>query len=189
MLQKQANPPCSIALKWKGLCSLLHCLQTLPRICGIAFIFCWYAATATAAPDFPMLTGRVVDEAKILSAAVETEISASLAAHEQTSGHQVVLVTLKSLRDYEIRDYGIQLGRHWGIGQEGKNDGVLLIVAPNQREMRIAVGYGLEDRLTDAISRDIIERTLKPPFRQENYDQGVRDGIVAILPKCGQNRN
>ena len=181
MLQKQANPPWSPTLKWRGLFGLLHGMRTLLGILAVAFILCGYAAATAAAPDFPALTGRVVDEAEILSAAVETEISASLAAHEQTSGHQVVLITLKSLRDYEISDYGIQLGRHWGIGQEGKNDGVLLIVAPNQREMRIAVGYGLEDILTDAISRDIIERTLKPSFRQENYDQGVRDGIVAIL--------
>ena len=139
MLQKQANPPCSPTLKWRGLFGLLHGVRTLPGILGIAFIFCGHVATATAAPDFPALTGRVVDEAEILSAAVETEISASLAAHEQAFGHQVVVVTLQSLRDYTISDYGLQLGRHWGVGQEGKNDGVLLIVAPNQREMRIEV--------------------------------------------------
>ena len=123
----------------------------------------------------------MVDEAGILSAVVETEISASLAAHEQAFDHQVVVVTLQSLRDYAISDYGLQLGRHWGIGQDGKNDGVLLIVAPNQREIRIEVGYGLEDILTDAISRDIIERSIKPSFQKENYDEGVRSGIVAIL--------
>lgn len=184
ILQKHANPPCFPTLKWRGSYNLFYGVRTLPDILG-AFIFFWYAAATAAAPDFPALTGRVVDEAEILSAAVETEINASLATHEQASGNQVVVVTLKSLRDYEISDYGVQLGRHWGIGQEGKNNGVLLIIAPNQREMRIEVGYGLEGLLTDAISSDIIERTLKPSFRQLNYDLGVRNGIVAILSALG----
>jgi uncharacterized protein len=137
--------------------------------------------TAIAAPDFPALTGRVVDEAGILSPSFESEISAQLAAHEQASSNQVVLVTLKSLRGYEISDYGVQLGRHWGIGQKGKNNGALLIIAPAERKLRIEVGYGLEGVLTDAVSRDIIERAIKPPFRQQNYEQGVRAGVGALL--------
>jgi uncharacterized protein len=139
------------------------------------------SALALAAPQFPALSGRVVDEAGILSAQAESELTAQLAAHEQATSNQVVVVTLKSLRGYEISDYGYQLGRHWGIGQKGKNNGVLLIVAPNEKKLRIEVGYGLEGVLTDAISRDIIERFIKPSLRQQNYDQGVRAGVGALL--------
>ncbi len=138
-------------------------------------------AMSFAAPDFPALTGRVVDEAGILSAQAESELVAQLAAHEQSTSNQVVVVTLKSLRGYDISDYGVQLGRHWGIGQKGKNKGVLLIVAPVERKLRIEVGYGLEGLLTDAVSRDIIERVIKPPLRQQNNEQGIRAGVGALL--------
>jgi len=136
---------------------------------------------AFAAPDFPALAGRVVDEAGILSAQAESELVVQLAAHEQATSNQIVVVTLKSLRGYEISDYGVQLGRHWGIGQKGKNNGALLIVAPAERKLRIEVGYGLEGVLTDALTRDIIERAIKPPFRQQNYEQGIRAGVGALL--------
>ena len=146
-------------------------------------VFTWLIADPTfaAAPDFPALTGRIVDEAGILSAQVESELVAQLAAHEQSTSNQIVVVTLKSLRGYDISDYGVQLGRHWGIGQKGKNNGALLIVAPAERKLRIEVGYGLEGALTDALTRDIIERVIKPPFRQQNYEQGVRAGVGAML--------
>ena len=156
------------------------------RLLITTLLFAGPAALA-AAPDFPALSGRVVDEAGIVSAQAEAEISAQLAAHEKASGNQVVVVTLKSLRDYDISDYGYQLARHWGIGQKGKNNGALLIVAPNERKMRIEAGYGLEGLLTDATSRDIIERVIKPSFRQQNYDQGLRAGTGAILDALGGN--
>ena len=137
--------------------------------------------TAYAAPDFPALGGRVVDEAGVLTPQFKNEISAQLAAHEQATTNQVVVVTLKSLRGYEISDYGYQLGRHWGIGQKGKNNGALLIIAPNERKIRIEAGYGLEGVLTDALSRSIIERAIKPSLRKQNIEQGIRDGVGAIL--------
>jgi uncharacterized protein len=154
-------------------------MTAVPRWLAVALAV--FGTAALAAPSFPPLTGRVVDTAGILSPQAETEISAQLAAHEQATTNQVVVVTLKSLGGYDIADYGYQLGRHWGIGQKGKNNGVLLIVAPAERKLRIEVGYGLEGALTDATSRDIIERVIKPLFRQQHYDQGVRAGVTAIL--------
>ena len=154
-------------------------MKAVPR--GFAAALAFVCSVALAGPSFPPLTGRVVDTAGILSPQVEAEISAQLAAHEQSTTNQVVVVTLKSLDGYDIADYGYQLGRHWGIGQKGKNNGALLIIAPAERKLRIEVGYGLEGALTDAISRDIIERVIKPPFRQQHYDQGVRAGVTAIL--------
>jgi len=152
---------------------------------GVLLALVCVASGALAAPEFPALTGRVVDQAGILSPQTETELNAQLAAHEHTTTNQVVVVTLKTLGGHDIADYGYQLGRHWGIGQKGKNNGVLLIIAPAERKLRIEVGYGLEGVLTDAISRDIIERVIKPPFRQQNYDQGVRAGVTAILAALG----
>jgi uncharacterized protein len=154
-------------------------MTALPR--WLAVILAFASTAVLAAPQFPPLTGRVVDEAGILSPSFKNEISAQLAAHEQATKNQVVVVTLKSLGGYDIADYGYQLGRHWGIGQQGKNNGALLIVVPNERKLRIEVGYGLEGVLTDALSRDILERRLKPAFRQQNYEQGIRDGVGAIL--------
>lgn len=139
------------------------------------------AQTAPAAPQFPTLSGRVVDNANILASSTRTEITAQLAGHEKATSNQIVVVTLKSLQGYNIADYGYQLGRHWGIGQRGRNNGVLLIVAPKERKLRIEVGYGLEGVLTDAISSDIIERVIKPHLRERNFDQGVRAGVGAII--------
>jgi uncharacterized protein len=145
---------------------------------ALAFI----GATALAAPPpFPALTGRVVDEAGILSPQVEAELSAQLSVHEQSTTNQIVVVTLSSLQGYDIADFANQLFRHWGLGQKGRNNGVLLIVVPNERKLRIEVGYGLEGALTDAESHSIIERAIKPAFRQGNYEHGIRAGVGAVL--------
>jgi uncharacterized protein len=142
-------------------------------------------AAALAEPVFPALTGRIVDDAGILSANTRSRLDASLAAHEQQTGQQLVVVTLRSLQGYTIEDFGYQLGRHWGIGQKGRDNGALLIVAPKERKVRIEVGYGLEGTLTDAQSRIIIEQVILPQFRRGDLDAGVRDGTAAILRVLG----
>src|ERR1044071_8728175 len=114
---------------------------------------------------FPQLSGRVVDEANILDAPTRQALNDKLAAVEAKSGDQIVVVTLSSLQGTSIEDYGYQLGRHWGIGQKGVNNGALLIVAPNERKVRIEVGYGLEGALTDAVTKLIIENSILPRFR------------------------
>ncbi|MBJ7409930.1 MAG: TPM domain-containing protein, partial [Phenylobacterium sp.] len=107
---------------------------------------------ALAAPNFPPLTGRVVDNAEILSPAAEARLTQELATLEQQTAHQLVVATLPDLQGYEIEDYGYQLLRTWGVGRKEQDDGAILIVAPNQRKVRIEVGYGLEPVLTDALS-------------------------------------
>lgn len=134
-----------------------------------------------AAPNFPKLTGRVVDNANILSESTKNKLNLMLANLEQNSSNQLVVVTLKSLQGYDIADYGYQLGRYWGIGQKGKNNGVLLIVAPNERKVRIEVGYGLEGDLTDAISSVIIQTKILPYFKKSNYNDGILSGVKAII--------
>jgi len=144
------------------------------------------AANASAAePQFPPLTGRVVDEAGILSRANQDQIIGWLAQYEQESKRQVVVATVKSLQGIPIEDFGYRLGRYWGIGEKGSNTGAILLVAPNERAVRIEVGYGLEGNLTDAVSRTIIERDILPAFRQGDYDQGIRAGTLAILRALG----
>jgi len=138
-------------------------------------------AGAAATPDFPALTGRVVDDAGLLAAGAKQELDQELRQHEQETGNQVVVVTLPSLLGYPIEDYGYQLGRHWGIGQDEHDNGVLLIVAPKEHKVRIEVGYGLEGTLTDARSSEIIQRIILPRFRDNDYPDGILRGTRAIL--------
>jgi uncharacterized protein len=143
------------------------------------------AMPARADPTFPALTGRVVDDAHVLSAQTQADLTAKLAALEQKTGDQVVVVTLPSLQGYEIEDYGYQLGRAWGIGQKGKNTGAILIVAPADHKVRIEVGYGLEPVLTDALSSVIIQEQILPKFRSGDVDGGVVAGTDAIISQLG----
>jgi len=140
-----------------------------------------FASLAAAAPSFPELTGRVVDNAGLLNPKSEGMLASFLAQHEANTTNQVVVVTLESLQGYDIADYGYQLGRHWKIGQEGKDNGVLLIVAPNERKVRIEVGYGLEGILTDKLSHDIIQEVILPRFKEGDYTAGTLQGARAIL--------
>ena len=146
----------------------------------ISLITLMIAGLAAAAPTFPALTGRVVDEAGMLQPATKAALEQQLAQIEKESSDQLVVVTLKSLEGYEIEEYGYQLGRAWGIGQAKLNNGVLLIVAPNERKVRIEVGYGLEGTLTDAVSHEIISEAIIPRFKEGNMEQGVVDGVNAI---------
>jgi uncharacterized protein len=152
----------------------------------LAALAVFFAAVAAhAALSFPALTGRVVDDAGILSGETKQKLEAFLAEHEQQTGHQVVVATLKDLGGTDIADYGYQLGRAWGIGQKGKNTGALIIVSPATHDVRIEVGYGLEGDLTDAQSKLIIENVMLPAFRKGDYDKGVLDGTVNVLRTLG----
>ncbi len=159
-------------------------LRALLVVLGFAFGLSG-AAPAGAAPSFPPLTGRVVDDAHVLSPQTQADLTGKLAALEQKTGDQVVVVTLPSLQGYEIEDYGYQLGRAWGIGQKGKNNGALLIVAPNERKVRIEVGYGLEGVLTDAMTSVILQQAVLPKFRAGDVEGGVVAGTDAIIDQLG----
>ena len=137
---------------------------------------------AIAAPTFPALNGqRVVDDAHVLSANTAADLTSKLADLETKTGRQVVVVTLPSLQGYDIADYGYQLGRYWGIGQKGQNNGVLFIVAPTEHKVRIEVGYGLEPILTDALSSVILQEQVLPKFRTGDVEGGVVAGANAII--------
>src|SRR6266853_530983 len=141
-------------------------------------------AVAAYALTFPELSGRVVDDAGILDPSTKAALERKLAEFETKTTGQLVVVTLKSLQGTSIEDYGYQLGRHWGFGQKEKNTGALLIVAPNERKVRIEVGYGFEGTLTDAVSRLIIENSIIPRFRANDFAGGVGRGVDDIIQQC-----
>ncbi|MCB1755723.1 MAG: TPM domain-containing protein [Gammaproteobacteria bacterium] len=140
-----------------------------------------FTGALLAAPEIPTLSGRVVDQAELLDAAQETALSSRLEALEVDSSNQIVVVTLNDLQGYDIARFGVELGRAWGIGQEGKDNGALLIVAPNERKVRIEVGYGLEGFLTDATSQLIIQREILPAFRNGDFPLGINQGVDAMI--------
>ncbi len=145
------------------------------------------ALPAHAALTFPPLTGRVVDDAHVLSPQVQADLTAKLAALEQKTGRQLVVATLPSLQGDDIEDYGYQLGRAWGIGQKGKDTGAVFIVAPSEKKVRIEVGYGLEGTLTDALSSVILNTRVLPKFRAGDIAGGVVDGADALVQQLRLN--
>jgi uncharacterized protein len=142
---------------------------------------CLIAAGAAQTLTFPVLSGRVVDEAGVLDPKDRAALTATLAGLEAKTTDQLIVVTLKSLQGTSIEDYGYQLGRRWQIGQKDKNNGALLIVASGQRKVRIEVGYGLEGTLTDALTRYIIETSILPRFKAGDLPGGIKAGAEQIV--------
>ena len=138
-------------------------------------------ASPVLAQAFPQLTGRVVDAANVIPADVEASLGAKLSEFETRTQRQFVVATVPSLEGYDIADYGYRLGRSWGIGDEQRNDGVILLVAPNDRKVRIEVGYGLEPVLTDGYSTLIVQNTILPAFKAGDMPGGIVAGADAII--------
>src|SRR5262245_12153653 len=149
--------------------------------CAFAFACALILATAALAePTFPPLTGRIVDEAGLLSSEDKRALEGELKALEEKSTDQLVIFTARSLQGYPIEDFGYRLGRFWQIGQKDKNNGVILIVAPNDRKVRIEVGRGLEPQLTDLMTKLIIENAVLPAFRRNDFAGGIKAGVRDI---------
>jgi uncharacterized protein len=120
----------------------------------------------------------------LLDASTEARLTQMLAAHEQAVGEQVV-VTVPDIQGRSIEEFGVELDRRWGIGQKGKDNGALLIVARDERQIRIEVGYGLEERLTDAQSSLIINNIIMPAFKQGDFARGINEGAAAMISVLG----
>ena len=155
--------------------------QALLALCLAVLAILAPVGEARAEPTFPQLTGRVVDAANVIPPDEEARLTQKLAALEVQSRRQLVVVTLADLQGYDIADYGYQLGRAWGIGEKDKNTGALLIVAPNERKVRIEVGYGLEGTLTDGLSSLIIQQKIVPAFKAGDLPGGIEAGTDAII--------
>jgi uncharacterized protein len=156
------------------------------RLIGLAAAFVLLLAAPALPQDggWPALTGRVVDMAGLLSPSAKASLEAELAAFEAKSSDQVVVATIPGLNGAVLEEYANGLFRHWQLGQAQENNGVLLLIARDDRKMRIEVGYGLEGTLTDAISRLIIEDVIVPSFRAGDFEGGITQGarfIVKVL--------
>ncbi len=136
--------------------------------------------SASAAP-YPDFSGAVVDQADLLSRSTRAQLSRDLRSHQDQYGDQVVLATVQSLDGVNVAQYALGLARHWQLGQSGADNGVLILFAPEERQMRIEVGYGLETTLTDVQARDIINQHIRPPFQSGDFDAGARAGVREVL--------
>jgi uncharacterized protein len=147
-----------------------------------ALSFC--LASLALALDVPPLTGRVVDQANIMTAQSRTDLEAKLKELEDKSSIQLVVATVKSLQGSDVETYANELFRFWKLGEAKKNNGVLLLIAPAEHKVRIEVGYGLEGTLTDALSSVIISSAIIPRFKAGDFSAGIErgvDGIVSVL--------
>ena len=133
----------------------------------------------------PALTGRVVDDADLLGPEQEARLAAQSAELEKATGHQLVVVTIPSLHGQDIATFGVDLGRRWGVGRKDVDDGVLLIVAPNERKARIEVGYGLEKALRDEEAGRILRDAILPAFRAGDMPKGIAAGVDGIISEIG----
>ena len=157
----------------------IACRKVARLLIALSPIFVGPIAHAAAA-SLP-LSGRVMDQANLLSAAAESRLTQSLTAHEAETSNQVVVVTLPDLGGYAIEETAIELARAWKLGMDDRDNGAVLLIAAAERGIRIEVGYGLEGALTDAIAANIIRTQMQPSFRSGNFDQGVEAGVAAML--------
>jgi len=143
-------------------------------------VACLAALTALAA-DVPYLSGRVVDNAEILGAETKRKLTEQLKAHEAETGNQIAVLTVPALEGESVESYAEQVFNAWKLGQKGKDNGVLLLVAPNERRMRIEVGYGLEGTLTDVAASRIIRNVMTPRFKAGDFEAGIEAGVAAVI--------
>src|SRR5262245_62509923 len=148
---------------------------------AVALVALLCAAVTALALTFPPLTGRIVDQANIIPADTRAALESKLADLEQKSGIQLVVATVNSLEGQDIEPYANELFRNWKLGEKAKNNGVLLLVAPNERRVRIEVGYGLEGTLTDALSKIIITNAITPRFKTGDFGGGITRGVDDII--------
>ena len=155
----------------------------MKRLFAVLLLALFALAAPASAQTFPPLTGRVVDQADILRPGQELDLSTKSETLQAQTGRQFVVATVKSLEGRPIEDYAYQLGRHWGIGQKEEDDGVILLVAPNERKVWIATGYGAGAFLTDAVSGVIIREAILPHFKKNppDYGAGISAGADAIV--------
>ena len=140
-----------------------------------------FAASSAIAADIPYLTGRVTDNAQIISPEARKSITERLKAHEERTTNQIAVLTVQTLGGQSIEEYAVAVFKEWKLGQKGKDNGILLIVAPKDRRMRIEVGYGLEGTMPDSAAGSIIRNVLTPSFKAGDYAGGIDAGVQAII--------
>lgn len=155
-------------------------MSALATRVAAGMLFLAMAAIASGA-DIPYLSGRVVDDAEILSSAARSRLTTIMREHEQRTANQIAVLTVPSIQGESIEEYSVAVFEKWKLGQRGKDNGVLVVVVPRERRMRIEVGYGLEGALTDLATARIIRNVMTPRFRDNDFDRGVEEGVTAIV--------
>lgn len=147
----------------------------------LAAVVTLLSAPPALALDVPVLAGRINDTAGILAPHTISLLDHSLQSLEEHESTQIVVLTIPSLKGDSVEGYALRVAEQWQIGQKGLDKGALLLVAVKERKIRIEVGYGLEGTLTDLVAGRIIRERMVPAFRRGDYDQGVRDGVAAMI--------
>jgi uncharacterized protein len=147
----------------------------------ITFLVLLVATGVQGAKEVPFLAARTNDLANLVSSGARERIEKKLADLEQRTGAQVAVLTVDSLEGDSIEDYAVRVFQTWKLGRKDVNDGALLVVARQERRMRIEVGYGLEGQLTDARSRQILDDIVRPHFRAGDFAAGIEAGVDAIV--------
>lgn len=148
------------------------------RLTGLLLAAC--LAAPGAALEVPYLTGRVNDLAGLLGGSEKEALERTLAELEERTGAQVAVLTIPSLEGEVLEDYSLRVAETWQLGQKGQDNGVLFLVAVNDRQMRLEVGYGLEGTLPDATCRQILDGLVRPRFRAGDFAGGLREGVQAV---------
>ena len=151
---------------------------------GVGLVF---SVSLAIARTYPSPAGHVNDFANIVSDSVETELNNTISQYEKSSSHEIAVVTLDSLEEDVIENVAVELFEQWGIGKKDQDNGILLLIAPNERELKIEVGYGLEPVLTDSRAGTIIREKITPEFKKEDYDAGILNGVNAIITVIGED--
>ncbi|ASQ91476.1 hypothetical protein CHL67_11565 [Prosthecochloris sp. GSB1] len=147
----------------------------------LALLILLFGSSALYGVDVPYLTGRITDNAEILSPEVNRSLSERLKAHEKRTRNQIAVLTIPTLDGESIEDYALRVFESWKLGRKGEDNGVLIVVVPNDRRMRIEVGYGLEGTLTDAMAGRIIQNIMAPRFKNGDFDGSIADGAGAVM--------
>ncbi len=131
--------------------------------------------------EIPKLAARVTDLAGVLTPEQVAALEDKLRQFEASDSTQIAVLIIPSLEGEVLEDYSVRVAEAWRLGQKGRDNGALLVIAMKERQVRIEVGYGLEGTLTDARSRSIIENEIIPNFRQQQFYQGIDSGVTAIM--------
>ncbi|MDZ4698762.1 MAG: TPM domain-containing protein [Rhodothermales bacterium] len=155
--------------------------MTTYRLAGLVASLLLLVVLTASAQDLPALIGRVVDRAEVLSPSAERQLDDLLQAHEDSTGNQIAVLTIRSLDGMDLESYSLDVARAWQLGQADRDNGVLLLVALDDRKMRIEVGYGLEGDLPDITASRIIQNDIRPYFQRDDYEGGILAGARAIV--------
>lgn len=155
--------------------------RSLPAGAAAIMAIAFLLAVVAGGADIPFLAGRVTDNAEILTEGMRRTLTELLKSHEERTGNQIAVLTVPTLEGKNIEEYSSAVFGAWKLGQKGKDNGILVIVVPNDRRMRIEVGYGLEGTITDLLAGRIIRNIMTPKFKTGDFDGGVESGVKAIV--------